>query len=77
MTRKYKSTEDELTRQHGRLLQRKEQNEQETDRLKLELKEVKEAKAALKAEKDKDMENLNSYIQQMSSNFSSMLKSTL
>ena len=27
-----------------------------------ELKEVKDAKAALKAEKDKEMENLNGYI---------------
>ena len=42
-----------------------------------ELKEVKDAKAALKAEKDKEMENLNGYIQSMSQNFSSMLKTTL
>ena len=62
MTRQYKSTEDELTRTHGRLLQRKEQNDQEIERLMQELKEVKDAKAALKAEKDKEMENLNGYI---------------
>ena len=64
-------------RQHSNLLQRKEQNDQTIEQYQQELKEVKESKAQLKAEKDKDMENLNNYIQQMSSNFSSMLKSTL
>ena len=63
MTRQYKSTEDELTRTHGLLLQRKETNESEIERLSEELKQMKESKAALKAEKDKDMENLNNYIQ--------------
>ena len=77
MTRQFKSTEDELNRQQTHLLHRKEQNEQTIEQLEQELKEVKDSKAALKAEKDKDMENLNNYIQQMSSNFSSMLKSTL
>ena len=77
MTRQFKSTEDELMRQQTMLQQRKEQNEVTIEQLEQELKEVKDSKAALKAEKDKDMENLNNYIQQMSSNFSSMLKATL
>ena len=64
-------------RQHSNLLQRKEQNDQTIEQYQQELKEVKESKAQLKAEKDKDMENLNNYIQQMSQNFSSMLKTTL
>ena len=54
-----------------------EANDEEIDRLKEEKKAIEKAKEKLEAEKQDEIKELTGYIDQMHSNFATMLKKTL
>ena len=77
MTRQYKSTDEELREHQASLEQQIEANDEEIDRLKEEKKAIEKAKEKLEAEKQDEIKELTGYIDQMHSNFATMLKKTL
>ena len=77
MTRQYKSTDEELREHQASLEQQMEANDEEIDRLKEEKKAIEKAKEKLEAEKQDEIKELTGYIDQMHSNFATMLKKTL
>ena len=77
MTRQYKSTDEELREQEAGLNQRMEQNADQIAELQKRKEEIEAEMNAKRAEKEDEIKELTLYIDQMHSNFASMLKKTL
>ena len=77
MTRQYKSTDEELRELQAKLEARIDENKEEIEALQKQKLEIEQDKKAIEDRKNEEIKELNTYIETMHANFSSMLKKTL
>lgn len=77
MTRQYKSVEEDLMNQINQLNRRKENNSEEIGRLEETQKDLKAQIDDIHVKKKEEKDRLTQRINDMSSDFSNMLKETL
>ena len=77
MTRQYKSTDEELRERQASLENEKDANAESIETLEKKKREIEGQIEATRVQKEEELRELQTYIETMHSNFSTMLKKTL